>query len=80
MTQRYIVITACPLAEVGPRSFTVAIGLNKDTPSKRVPITTVDDCKAALAAFASELEPLGKPLHLSVHFEKRSGAQAGRFR
>jgi hypothetical protein len=73
MTQRYIVITACPLAEVGPRSFTVAIGLNKDTPSKRVPINTVDDCKAALAAFASELGPSGKPWHLSVHFEKRSG-------
>ena len=79
MSQRYIVITACPLAELGPRSFTVAIGLNKDTSSKRVPINTVADCKAALAEFAAELEPLGKPLHLSVSFDKSSGRKPSGF-
>ena len=80
MPQRQITINAYPLLECSPTSFSVSLGLSGDTPSKRVDIDTVDDCKAALAAFASELEPLGKPLHLSVHFEKRSGAQAGRFR
>jgi hypothetical protein len=73
MTQRQITINAYPLLECGPTSFSVSIGLRGDTPSKRFDISTVDDCKAALAAFASELGPGGKPWHLSVHFEKRSG-------
>ena len=73
MTERQITINAYPLLECGPTSFSVSLGLRGDTPSKRFDIDTVGDCKAALAAFASELEPSGKPWHLSVHFEKRSG-------
>ena len=79
MTQRQITINACPLLECGPTSFSVSIGLNGDTPSKRVDINTVGDCKAALAAFASELAPGGKPWHLSVHFDKRSGRKPAGF-
>jgi hypothetical protein len=74
MTQRQITINACPLLECGPTSFSVSIGLRGDAPSKRVDINTVDDCKAALAAFASEFGPSGKPWHLSVHFERRCSA------
>ena len=79
MPQRQIVINAYPLTECGPTSFSVSIGLRGDTPSKRVDINTVDDCKAALAAFASELGPSGKPWHLCVHFEKRSGRKPAGF-
>jgi hypothetical protein len=79
MTQRQITINAYPLIECGPTSFSVSFDLRGSTPSKRVDINTVDDCKAALADFAAELEPLGKPLHLSVHFEKRSGRKPAGF-
>ena len=77
--QRQIVIHAYPLIEWGPTFFSVSIGLSKEAPSKRVDVSTVADCKAALAAFAAELEPLGKPLHLSVHFDQRSGRKPSGF-
>ena len=79
MTQRQIVINAYPLIECGPTSFSVSLSLSKEAPSRRVDVDTVADCKAALAAFAAELEPLGKPLHLSVHFDKRSGRKPAGF-
>ena len=79
MSQRYIVINAYPLLESGPSSFTVSLGLTEKSPSKRVAINTVDDCKAALAEFAAELEPGGKPLHLSVRFDKTSGRKPAGF-
>ena len=79
MTQRRITITAWPLTEVGPTGFCVSIGLRNETPSKNVPINTIGDCKAALAAFAAELEPLGKPYHLSVLFDKGSGGKPAGF-
>ena len=79
MPQRQIVINAYPLIECGPTSFSVSLSLNKEAPSKRVDVDTVADCKAALATFAVELEPLGKPLHLSVHFDKRSGRKPAGF-
>ena len=79
MSQRQIIINAYPLVECGPTSFSVSLGLRGDTPSKRVDIDTVGDCKAALAAFASELEPSGKPWHLSVLFDKRSGRKPAGF-
>jgi hypothetical protein len=79
MTQRQITINAYPLLECGPTSFSVSIDLGGKSPSRRVAINTVADCKAALAAFAIELEPLGKPLHLSVHFDKRSGRKPAGF-
>lgn len=79
MSQRHIIITAFPLTEAGPRSFTVSLSLSNDNPTKRVPIDTVADCKAALAAFAAELEPAGKPLHLSVRFDKSSGRKPSGF-
>ena len=72
MPNRQIVINAYPLAECGPSSFTVSLGLSKETPSRRFDVDTV-------AAFAAELEPLGKPLHLSVHFDKRSGRKPSGF-
>jgi hypothetical protein len=79
MIQRQITINAYPLLECGPTSFSVSIDLGGKSPSRRVAINTVADCKAALAAFASELEPTGKPLHLSVHFDKRSGRKPAGF-
>ena len=79
MTQRQITINAYPLHDCGPTGFTVGIDLAGKSPSKRVAINTVADCKAALAAFASELEPGGKPLHLSVLFDKRSGRKPAGF-
>jgi hypothetical protein len=79
MTQRQITINAYPLLECGPHSFSVSLGLSGETPSKRVAIDTVADCKTALAAFAAELEPGGKPWHLSVSFDKRSGRKPSGF-
>ena len=79
MSQRYIVINAYPLLEAGPTSFTVSLSLTEKSPSKRVAITTVADCKAALDEFAAELEPGGKPLHLSVRFDKTSGRKPAGF-
>lgn len=79
MSQRHVIITAYPLMEVGPHSFTVSLSLSNDTPTKRVPINSVADCKDALAAFAAELEPTGKPLHLSVRFDKSSGRKPSGF-
>jgi hypothetical protein len=73
MAQRQIVINAYPLLECGPNSFSDSLSLREATPTKRVDIDTVADCKAALVAFATELEPTGKPWHLSVTFDKRSG-------
>jgi len=79
MSQRYIIIHAYPLLESGPNSFTVSLSLTEKTPSKRVAINTVADCKAALAEFAAELEPIGKPLHLSIRFDKTSGRKPAGF-
>ncbi len=73
MAQRQITINAYPLIECGPNSYSISLSLSEKTPSKRADIDTVADCKAALAAFAKELEPSGKPWHLSVSFDKRSG-------
>ncbi len=73
MTKRQITINAYPLAECGPNHYTVSIDLSGTAPSKRFDIDTVADCKAALAAFAKELEASGKPWHVSVMFDKRSG-------
>ena len=73
MAQRQIVINAYPLIECGPNSYSVSFDVGRKNPSKRVDIDTVADCKAALAAFAAELESSGKPWHLSVSFDKRSG-------
>ncbi|MGC1585994.1 MAG: hypothetical protein WA791_09850 [Rhodomicrobium sp.] len=79
MAQRQIIINAHPLSECGPHSFTVALDLTGKSPSKRFPIETVADCKAALKAFAAELEPSAKPWHLSVMFDKRSGRKPAGF-
>ncbi len=79
MPQRHIILTAYPLLECGPSSFTVSLGLTKDSPSKRVAIDTVADCKAALTSFAAELESAGKPLHVSVRFDKSSGRKPSGF-
>ena len=79
MTERHIILNAYPLIDCGPTGFTVSIDLGGKSPSKRIAVNTVADCKAALAAFAIELEPLGKPLHLSVLFDKRSGRKPAGF-
>ena len=79
MAKRQITITAHPLTEVGPNSYTVSFDLVEKTPSKRFDIDTVADCKAALASFAEELKPSGKPWHLSVSFDKRSGRKPAGF-
>jgi|SRR5271165_4369731 len=73
MAQRQIIINAYPLLECGPNSFSVSLGLGAKTHSKRFDVETVADCKAALSAFAAELELSAKPWHLSVSFDKRSG-------
>ena len=79
MTKRQITINAYPLNEVGPNSYSVSISFGEKTPSKRFDIDTIADCKAALAAFAEELQPSGKPWHLSVMFDKRSGRKPAGF-
>ncbi len=79
MAQRQITINAYPLIECGPNSFAISFAFGEKTPSKRVDIDTVADCKAALAAFAMELESSGKPWHLSVSFDKRSGRKPAGF-
>jgi hypothetical protein len=73
MPERRITINAYPLAEYGPNYYTVSLSLSEKTPSKSVAINSVNDCKAALRAFAAELEPGAKPWHVSVSFDKRSG-------
>jgi len=79
MTHRQITVNAYPLAECGPNYYTVSLGLSEKTPSKRFDIETVADCKAALKAFAAELEPTGKPWHLSILFDKNSGRKPSGF-
>ncbi len=79
MTQRQISINAYPLVECGPNYYSVSLSLSEKTPSKRAGIETVADCKAALKAFAAELEPSGKPWHLSISFDKRSGRKPAGF-
>ena len=79
MAKRQIVINAYPLSEVGPHSYTVSLSFGDKGPSKRFDIETVADCKAALAAFAAEIVPTGKPWHLSVMFDKRSGRKPAGF-
>jgi hypothetical protein len=73
MAQRQVTINAYPLIECGPNSFAISFAFGEKTPSKRVAVETVADCKAALKEFGAELEPSGKPWHLSVSFDKRSG-------
>ena len=79
MTQRQITINAYRLVERGPHSCTYAFDFGEKTQSKQVPVETVADCKAALKAFAAELEPTGKPWHLSVSFDERSGRKPAGF-
>jgi hypothetical protein len=79
MAKRQITINAYPLAECGPHSYSISFGIGKETPSKRFDIETVADCKAALSAFAAEMEPSGKPWHLSVSFDRRSGRKPAGF-
>ena len=79
MSQRQITVNAHPLVECGLNSYTVSLDLGGKSPSKRFDIETVADCKAALAAFAAELTPSGKPWHLSVFFDKRSGRKPAGF-
>ena len=64
MTERQIIINAYRLVERGPHSCTYAFDFGGKSPSKRIPINTVADCKAALAAFAAELEPARQALAL----------------
>ncbi len=79
MAQRQISINAYPLIECRPNSFAGSFDFGTKTPSKRFAIETAADCKAALKAFAAELEPAGKPWHLSVSFNKRSGRKPAGF-
>ncbi len=79
MAQRQIIINAYPLTECGPISFAITFDFGEKTPSKRFAIETVADCKAALKAFSTELEPTGKPWHLSVLFDKKSGRKPAGF-
>lgn len=79
MAQRQITINAYPLSEVGPHSYTVSLSFSDKGPSKRFDVETVAACKVALAAFADELVPSGKPWHLSVMFDKRSGRKPAGF-
>ena len=79
MPQRQITVNAHPLIDCGPNAYTVSLDLSGKSPSKRFDIETVADCKAALAAFAAELTPSGKPWHLSVFFDKRSGRKPAGF-
>jgi hypothetical protein len=73
MTSRTITINAYPLNEYNPSHYTISLSLTEKTPSKACPINDVTDCKRALADFAAELKPTGKPWHLSVSFNKKSG-------
>ncbi|MGO9546854.1 MAG: hypothetical protein ACLPPF_18915 [Rhodomicrobium sp.] len=79
MPQRHITINAYPLTECRSNSFTIAFNFREKSPSKLFAIETVADCKAALKAFAAELEPTGKPWHLSVSFDKKSGRKPAGF-
>jgi hypothetical protein len=73
MTSRTITINAYPLNAYGPNHYTISLSLAEKTPSKVFSINDVTDCKRALAGFAAELKPTGKPWHLSVSFNKKSG-------
>ncbi len=79
MAQRQIILNAYPLKECGPNHFCIAMDLGKTSPSKRVAIDTVPDCKAALAAFAEELIAPGQPWHLSVSIARQSGRKPAGF-
>ena len=45
MAQRQITISAYPLAECGPHSFTVSLSFRDKGPSRQFGIETVADCK-----------------------------------
>jgi hypothetical protein len=79
MSQRQITVNAYPLLDCGPNAYTVSLDFSQKSPSKRFDIETVADCKVALAAFAAELTPSGKPWHSSVFFDKRSGRKPAGF-
>ncbi len=79
MTQAMITIRAYPLLESGPGGFSIELGIGADYPSRRFAIRTVADCKAALQAFALELEPSQKAWRLMVHFDKKSGRKPAGF-
>ena len=76
MPQRQITINAYPLIDSGPNSYTVSLDLSGKSPSKRFDIETVADCKAALAAFAAELDPLRQTLAPERLLRQTIGPQA----
>jgi hypothetical protein len=73
-----IKLTTFKLEEYRPNGYSVAID-GEATPQKTVEIRTVDDCVAAVTAFAEELKPMGKPWMVSVHFDKKSGRKPAGF-
>ena len=80
MAKRQITISAYPLNEVGPHSYTVSLSFSDKGPSKRFDIETVADCKVALANFAEELESVRQALALERHVRQTLRPQARRFR
>lgn len=79
MTSRTITINAYPLNEYGPNYYSISLSLSEKAPSKICSINDVTDCKRALTDFAAELKPTGKPWHLSVSFNKKSGRKPSGF-
>ena len=76
-----ISISSYPLHHYNENSYSVTfdVGGNDSPPSKKVEIKTVADCKAALAAYAKEVEATGKPFKCSVLFDQRSGRKPAGF-
>jgi hypothetical protein len=79
MTQTQIIISAYPITECGPGFCSIALGIGKDYPSRRVSIRNVADCRVALELFAKEMEATQKPWRLLASFDKKSGRKPNGF-
>ena len=81
MTQRQITINAYPPASNAVLTHAPsAFDFGGKTPSKRSSRRDRRRLQGRAAAFAAELEPAGKPWHLSVSFRQAIRTQAGRLR
>jgi hypothetical protein len=74
-----ITLSSYPLHHYNENSYSVTFDVGVASPSKRVEIKTVADCKAALAAYAEEVKATGKPWKCSVLFDDRSGRKPAGF-
>lgn len=79
MTQKTITIRSYPLLESAPGLLSISLDVGAGNLSRTVLIASVTDCERALELFAAEMTATGKPWHLSVSFDKRSGRKPAGF-